>query len=122
MEKINEIYEIKRFTDKEGRKVEKLIPVEGGLIEWHGFCTLTFPEGSVPIQFKFPETTLNEMQCFETFDDNVSIAVKKLSEEANKARAEFDAQEKALEEAPAPIAPEGKTITADFTPKTGVLE
>lgn len=114
---MNEIYEIKHYADKDGRRVEKLVPIEGGLIEWFGKCSVTIPNGGTfDVMFQFPATTVTETTCFETFDENLS---KRLSEMAKIA---IEEEEKKSKETPkveeTPQIPENNVVKADFKPKS----
>jgi len=110
---MNEVYQIEQFTDQQGRFVERLSPVKGGLITFYGNVSVRTPAGDLPVSFPFPETTLSIEECFTSFDDLAKKRLALLREEMQEAHRRSQEAPKAEDGVPA----EAPVIKADFTPK-----
>jgi len=84
------IYEIRQYTDDEGKLVTARIPVDAKTLapditkaKYFGTYTIPHPSGGMRIEFEFPDTW-NINQCFSEFKSQAEAHFRKLHEESHK--------------------------------------
>lgn len=86
-----ECYEIRQYTDDEGKLVTARIPVNPDTLvadlskaKYFGTYTIPHPSGaSMRVEFEFPETWLID-QCFTDFKAQAETHFRQIQEEAQK--------------------------------------
>lgn len=78
------IYEIKRYTDDDGRQINEkssLLSSANPLqtIEHSGTIGIRTPNGVMPISFEFPDE-LSLEECFEKFDQYAQEMIKQMQD------------------------------------------
>jgi len=74
------IYEVKSYSDDEGRRVTERIPVPFNnlnSISYNGITIIQTEMGNIPIPFEFP-TGYDLKKCFEEFDKLASEKIEEI--------------------------------------------